>query len=56
MRSPRAALSALLTRWRIIHHHRQQVADARSTRDAQEHTERLEAGIKDSPRGPGAML
>jgi hypothetical protein len=33
-----------------------QSADARIDRRAGEHIERLEQGIKDSPRGPGQMM
>lgn len=56
MRSPRAAVSALLTRWRVSRYLDRADSERRTDRRMKEHIERLEAGIKDSPRGPGQMM
>jgi hypothetical protein len=49
-------MSALLTGWRVSRYERRRDSERRTDRRMQEHIERLEKGIKDSPRGPGAMM
>ena len=51
-----AKVSWLLSRLRIARYKERRAAEAQQDRRSREHVERLEAGIKDSPRGPGAMM
>ena len=49
-------VSAAWRRFLIWRYRDRQQADQRVDRRSAEHIERLENGIKDSPRGPGAAM
>jgi hypothetical protein len=49
-------MSAAWRRWLIWRYRDRQATDVQADRVAAEHIERLEHGIKDSPRGPGQMM
>jgi hypothetical protein len=48
--------AAMWRRWSIWRYRDRQAAEERVDRRSAEHIERLENGIKDSPRGPGAAM
>jgi len=48
--------TAMWRRWAIWRYRDRQAADERVDRTSAEHIERLENGIKDAPRGPGAAM